>query len=477
MSPIHLAETPMTHTFRARKSEGGGGGGRRNRGGGGGGKNREGLPKTDQQTDLELLPELDYNHFDRMTATELAKACKSHKIPLESSRSSVIETLIQKVNEDFGATYGRGVLELLNDGWGFLRRDNYVPSPQDIYVSQSQVKRFGLRQGDVVFGQVRLPKEGEKYKGMLRVESVNGHATGSPEMAVRRNFDELTPLFPDEPIRMETAPDNVPARIIDLIAPIGKGSRGLIVAPPKAGKTTIVKTIAGSIAENHPEVALMVLLVDERPEEVTDMRRFVKGQVISSTFDEPPENHMRVTELCLDQAKRLVESGRDVVILLDSITRLSRASNLTINPSGRTLSGGLDPAALYRPRRFFGAARNIEEGGSLTIIATALIDTGSRMDDQIFEEFKGTGNMEIVLDRELAERRIWPAIDVKRSSTRPEEKRFDKEQLEGVVQLHRMLANSKDPVEAAGELIKLLKRTATNGAFLEWLLQRTRATV
>jgi transcription termination factor Rho len=312
---------------------------------------------------------------------------------------------------------------------------------------------------------------------MLRVESINGLGTQAPEMAVRRDFDQLTPLFPDERIKMEVTPDNIPARIIDLIAPIGKGSRGLIVAPPKAGKTTVIKTIAGSIAANHPEIYLMVLLVDERPEEVTDMRRFVKGQVISSTFDEPAENHMRVTELCLDQAKRLVEAGRDVVILLDSITRLSRASNLTINPSGRTLSGGLDPAALYRPRRFFGAARNIEEGGSLTIIATALIDTGSRMDDAIFEEFKGTGNMEIVLDRELAERRIWPAIDVKRSSTRHEEKLFDKEALEGVVQLHRMLANSKDTVEAAGELIKLLKRTANNAAFLEWVLAKTRATV
>ncbi|MBX7135461.1 MAG: transcription termination factor Rho [Fimbriimonadaceae bacterium] len=412
-----------------------------------------------------------------MTPTELGKACKAAKISLDSSRSDVIEQLLEHKNGPDGWLYGRGVLEIVNDGWGFLRRDNYVPSPQDIYVSQSQAKRFGLRQGDVVFGLVRAPKEGEKYKGMLRVESVNGIGTLAPEMAIRRDFDQLTPLFPEERIKMEIGNENIPARIVDLIAPIGKGSRGLIVAPPKAGKTTIVKTIAQSIAINHPEIYLMVLLVDERPEEVTDMRRFVKGQVISSTFDEPAENHMRVTELCLDQAKRLVEAGRDVVILLDSITRLSRASNLTINPSGRTLSGGLDPAALYRPRRFFGAARNIEEGGSLTIIASALIDTGSRMDDAIFEEFKGTGNMEIVLDRELAERRIWPAIDVKRSSTRHEEKLFDKDQLEGVVQLHRMLANSKDTVEAAGELIKLLKRTANNASFLEWVLAKTRATV
>lgn len=277
---------------------------------------------------------------------------------------------------------------------------------------------------------------------------------------------------------METLPDRTIGRIIDLIAPIGKGQRGLIVAPPKAGKTTIVKAIAQAIAENNPEVALMVLLVDERPEEVTDMKRFVKGQVISSTFDEPAENHMRVTDLCLEQAKRLVEAGRDVVILLDSITRLSRASNLTINPSGRTLSGGLDPAALYRPRRFFGAARNIEEGGSLTIIATALVDTGSRMDDAIFEEFKGTGNMELVLERELAERRIWPAIDVRKSSTRHEEKLFaGDEALQAVYHLHRMLANAKDNVDATESLIKLLKRTPTNDMFLESVIAKTRATV
>ncbi len=436
-----------------------------------------GLPRVDQQSDLDQLPEVDYNAFDRMTATELAKACKAAKIPLEGSRSDALEQLLIQTNQEHDAIYGKGILEVLNDGWGFLRRDNYQPSPQDIYVSQSQAKRFGLRPGDIVFGQIRQPKEGEKYRGMLRVESVNGMGTASPEMQVRREFDHLTPLFPDEKIKMETQPDNIPARIIDLISPIGKGQRGLIVAPPKAGKTTIIKTIANSVAINHPDVYLMVLLVDERPEEVTDMKRFVKGQVISSTFDEPAENHMRVADLCLEQAKRLVEAGRDVVILLDSITRFSRASNLTINPSGRTLSGGLDPAALYRPRRFFGAARNIEEGGSLTIIATALVDTGSRMDDAIFEEFKGTGNMEIVLDRDLAERRIWPAIDVKRSSTRHEEKLFDRDQLEGVVQLHRLLANQQNSVEATDSLIKLLKRTPNNSLFLDSVVQKTRATV
>jgi len=459
----------MTHMFRPRKGDGGNRRGRSNR--------REGLPRTDIQSDLEQLPEIDFNHFDRMAPADLAKACKAAKISLDAERSDAIEQLVIEANRESGALYGKGVLEILNDGWGFLRRDNYVPSPQDIYVSQSQIKRFGLLQGDVVFGLIRAPKEGEKYCGMLRVESINGIATAAPEMAARRNFDQLTPLFPDERLRMETSAENIVARIIDLISPIGKGQRGLIVAPPKAGKTTIIKTIANSIAVNHPEVYLMVLLVDERPEEVTDMRRFVRGQVISSTFDEPPENHMRVAELCLDQAKRLVEAGRDVVILLDSITRMSRASNLTINPSGRTLSGGLDPAALYRPRRFFGAARNIEEGGSLSIIATALIDTGSRMDDAIFEEFKGTGNMEIVLDRDLAERRIWPAIDVKRSSTRHEEALFDAEQLEGVVQLHRLLANQANSVEATESLIKLLKRTPNNAAFLDSVVQKTRATV
>lgn len=455
----------MTHTFRPRKSGNKPGGGR-NR------NSREGLPKTDQ-SDLEGLPEIDFNHFDKMTAAELAKECKKQKISMDDDRALIIEAMVEKANPDH--VYGKGVLEVFNEGWGFLRGKNYAASNQDIYVSQSQVKKGNLKQGDWVYGLVRLPKEGEKYRGLLRVESVNGFGTASPEIAGRREFEQLTPLFPDERLRQETAGENIVARVIDLIAPIGKGSRGLIVAPPKAGKTTIVKSIANSIAVNHPEVVLLVLLVDERPEEVTDMRRYVKGQVISSTFDEPAENHMRVTELCLDQAKRQVEAGRDVVILLDSITRLSRASNLTINPSGRTLSGGLDPAALYRPRRFFGAARKIEEGGSLTIIATALVETGSKMDDAIFEEFKGTGNMEIVLDRDLAERRIWPAIDVKRSSTRHEEKLFDPQALEGVVQLHRLLANQQNTVEATESLIKLLKRTPTNGVFLDSVLQKMRS--
>ena len=410
-----------------------------------------------------------------MSPADLAKAAKKAKISLDVDKGVVIESLLKEANPD--AVYRTGILELMNDGWGFLRRPTFGSSNDDVYVSQNLVRKNGLKAGDTVMGLIRPPREGEKYAGMLRIESVNGHGTQSPEHQSRRSFDELTPLFPEQRLKMETTPENIIGRSIDLISPIGMGSRGLIVAPPKAGKTTIVKTIANSITANNPGVYLMVLLVDERPEEVTDMRRSVKGQVISSTFDEPAENHMRVTDLCLEQAKRLVEAGRDVVILLDSITRLSRASNLTINPSGRTLSGGLDPAALYRPRRFFGAARNIEEGGSLTIIATALIETGSKMDDAIFEEFKGTGNMEIVLDRELAERRIWPAMDVRRSSTRHEEKLFEREALEAVVQLHRILANTKDNVEATDQLIKLLKRTPTNAAFLESVMARTRATV
>jgi transcription termination factor Rho len=427
------------------------------------------------QADLEMLPETDYSKFDSLSDVDLAKQAKQAGLNLNgATRSQICEQLLIHANKESGAEYRTGVLELLNEGWGFARQKNYVPSSEDVYVSQSQVRRFGLRPGDTVFGLVRPPKEGEKYYGMLRVESVNGYATESQTIRTRPEFEKLTPLFPDERIRMETEPQNIAARIIDLICPIGKGQRGLIVSPPKAGKTPLLKTIANAIETNHPEIKLMVLLVDERPEEVTDMKRSVRGQVISSTFDEPPENHMRVSDLCLHQARRMVEVGQDVVILLDSITRMSRASNLTVNPSGRTLSGGLDPSAMYRPRRFFGSARNIEEGGSLTIIATALIDTGSKMDEAIFEEFKGTGNMELVLDRDLAERRIWPAIDVKRSSTRAEEKLFDASALEGVYQLHRLLANMQDSVEATESLIKFLKRTPSNAEFLNSVLQKTR---
>lgn len=321
----------MTHQFRPRNS----GGRRRGRGG------REGLPK-DIQAELEQLPEIDYNHFDQMTPAALAKAAKAAKISIDRLREEIIPELLMKANPD--AIYRTGILEILPDGWGFLRKPNYIPSNEDVYISQAHIKKHGLKPGDTVFGLVRAPKEGEKYQGMLRVESVNGLGTASEQMQKRKNFDELTPLHPEDKIVMETTAENIVGRIIDIISPTGKGQRSLIVSPPKAGKTTILKTIANAITTNHPEIYLMVLLVDERPEEVTDFKRSVRGQVISSTFDEPAENHMRVAELCLEQAKRLVEAGRDVVILLDSLTRFSRASNLTISPSGRTLSGGLDPS-------------------------------------------------------------------------------------------------------------------------------------
>jgi len=371
--------------------------------------------------------------------------------------------ILQTQAESSGLIYGQGVLEILPDGWGFLRHDNFAPAPDDIYVSQSQIKRFGLRTGDWVSGQVRPPKENEKYYGLLRVEAVN---MMDPDQArQRKEYGDLTTVYPNQRLIQEINSDIGP-RFVDLIAPIGKGQRGLIVAPPKAGKTSLLKQIANSVTTNHPEVFVIVLLVDERPEEVTDMRRSVKGQVVSSTFDELPENHMRVGDMVLEEAKRLVESGRDVLILLDSLTRLSRASNLTVSPSGRTLTGGLDPAALYRPKRFFGAARNIEEGGSLTIIATALVDTGSRMDDMIFEEFKGTGNWELHLSRDLQERRIFPAIDIKRSGTRHDELLYDDATLKQVWKLHRALA-ALDTVQATELLIDRLRNTRSNEEFLQ----------
>ncbi|NUL81495.1 MAG: transcription termination factor Rho [Armatimonadetes bacterium] len=404
----------------------------------------------------------------------LALAAKTG-VPTDlSDKSEIIYRLLSAQSVDSGTEYTWGILEIMPDGWGFLRRHpNWNPSPEDVYVSQSQIKRFGLRTGDLVFGAARPPKDGEKYYGLLRVEAIEG--IEAEKMRNRRDFDQLTPLFPIERFKMETNPDNVAGRIIDIVAPIGKGQRALIVAPPKAGKTTLLQVTANSITANHPDVVLIVLLVDERPEEVTEMRRSVKGTVISSTFDEPPENHMRVSDLTLERAKRLVEVGKDVVILLDSLTRFGRASNLTTTPSGRTLSGGLDPSALYRPKRFFGAARNIEEGGSLTVIATGLIETGSRMDEMIFEEFKGTGNMELVLSRELADRRIYPAIDVKRSGTRHEERLYDSESLKGIWQLRRLLANQDDPVQATEQLIRLLQRTKSNDEFIQEVVERTRS--
>ncbi|MBC7320147.1 transcription termination factor Rho [bacterium] len=356
-----------------------------------------------------------------------------------------------------------GILEILPDGYGFLRHDGYVPTSQDIYVSQSQIRRLGLRMGDLIRGPIRLPQTQEKYPALLRVETVNGIPIDRAR--IRPHFDDLTPIYPMERLVMESDPKDITTRMIDLIAPLGKGQRGLIVSPPKAGKTTVLKKIANSIAINHPEVHLIVLLIDERPEEVTDMERSVKGEVISSTFDEPPEQHVRVAELVLERAKRLVELKKDVVILLDSLTRLARAYNHVVPPTGRTLSGGLDATALRGPKKFFGSARNIEEGGSLTIIATALVDTGSRMDDVIYEEFKGTGNMEIHLDRKLADKRIFPAIDVRMSGTRKEELLYSEEELKKVWLLRKMLSavDSEDITEI---LIEQLSKYRRNEDFL-----------
>ena len=373
--------------------------------------------------------------------------------------------LLRAETEREGLIFASGVLEILPDGYGFLRVSGYTPGPDDVYVSPSQIRRFGLRTGDLVLGQVRRPKDGERYYALLRVKAVNMR---DPEEAMARpNFDELTPIYPNERLRLEVPHQrDVATRLIDVIAPLGKGQRGMIVAPPKAGKTTVLKKIANSITANHPEVELIVLLIDERPEEVTDMQRSVDGEVISSTFDMPPDNHVRVADLVLERAKRMVEHGQDVVILLDSITRLARAHNLVVPPSGRTLSGGVDPAALHRPKRFFGAARNIEEGGSLTILATALIETGSRMDEVIYEEFKGTGNMELHLDRKLAERRIFPAIDINRSGTRKEELLYTEKELE-VAWVLRKLINSMGTADTTDLLIERLTNTKSNAEFIE----------
>ena len=359
----------------------------------------------------------------------------------------------------------QGVLDILADGYGFLRTSGYLSGSHDIYVSQSQIRRFRLRQGDLVYGQVRPPKDSEKYNALIRIEKVNND---SPDVIRSRvPFDKLTPIYPMDRLHLETKdPENISPRIIDLIAPIGKGQRGLIVSPPKAGKTTVLKDLANSVSENNPEVDIIVLLIDERPEEVTDMERSVKGEVISSTFDQPSDNHIQVAELVLQRAKRLVEHGRDVLILLDSITRLARAYNLSIPASGRVLSGGVDASALFPPKRFFGAARNIEHGGSLTILATALIDTGSRMDDVIFEEFKGTGNMEINLDRTLADKRIFPAIDITRSGTRKEELLMKDDEARIIWRLRRLIYQ-KEPDVAIEQLIDYIKNTKSNADFLK----------
>jgi len=381
-------------------------------------------------------------------------------------KQDLIFRLLRAQAEAQGFIFGGGVLEIVQDGIGFLRSDHLLPGPEDVYVSQSQIRRFSLRTGDMVIGQVRPPKESEKYYSLLRVEAINGL---DPEQSKHRPiFERLTPIFPFQQFRLETQPNIFATRLLDMLAPIGRGQRGLIVSPPKAGKTTILKQIANGITANYDDVHLMVVLVGERPEEVTDMDRSVEAEVVSSTFDEPVQNHARVAEMALARAKRLVEIGRDVVILLDSITRLARAYNLIVPPSGRTLSGGLDPAAVHPPKRLYGAARKIEEAGSLTIIATCLVDTGSRMDDIIYEEFKGTGNMELHLNRRLAERRVFPAIDIQRSGTRREELLLDANTLSRVWTLRRMI-DTIGGVEATEPVLDRLSRTRGNAEFLATL--------
>ena len=389
--------------------------------------------------------------------------CLKNETEIEKISNESTEQSGYKLTNE-GDSIVEGILEVLPDGYGFLRGENYLSSPKDVYISPVQIRRFKLDKGDKIKGISRMPKEGEKFPALIYVGEVNGEA---PEMAYKRKkFDDLTPIYPNERIRLETVPTEYAMRIIDLMSPIGKGQRGMIVAPPKVGKTTLLKKIANSISTNNPEVELIVLLIDERPEEVTDMKRSIKGDVIYSTFDELPEHHVKVAEMVLERAKRLTEQNKDVVILLDSITRLARAYNLVIPSSGRTLSGGLDPSALHKPKKFFGAARNIENGGSLTILATALIETGSRMDDVIFEEFKGTGNMEVHLDRGLSEKRIFPAIDINKSGTRREELLLSPEELETVFALRKAMS-TKPVTEITEELIQQMISTKTNKEFVE----------
>ena len=422
--------------------------------------------------EAKLLPELqeigqalDLEGVRKLRKKELIDAILQEAGVLEEVKPhlAAVPPNEQAVPEEEEEGIGSGILDVLADGYGFLRTRGYLASEKDIYVSMSQIRRFRLKRGDEVRGQIRPPKDSEKYNALLRIETVNGD---DPEVAQsRRQFEVLTPLYPMDRFRLETRANVITSRIIDLIAPIGKGQRGLIVSPPKAGKTTVLKQFANSITENNPEVYLMVLLVDERPEEVTDMERSVTGEVVSSTFDQPSDNHIAVAELVLERAKRRVEHNHDVVILLDSVTRLARAYNLSTPASGRILSGGVDSTALFPPKRFFGAARNIEFGGSLTIIATALVDTGSRMDEVIFEEFKGTGNMEIHLDRKLADKRIFPAIDVEKSGTRKEELIMDPKEADQVWKLRRVL-HSLEPSAAIEILIDGIKKTKSNAQFL-----------
>ncbi len=406
--------------------------------------------------------------LESMTLNDLREMARKLDITGVSGlkKQDLVFKLLQAQSEEQGNTFSDGILDIVSDGFGFLRGDRMLPGPDDVYVSQSQIRRFGLRTGDRIWGQIRPPKESERFYSLLRVELINGV---DPETARKRpSFDQLTPIFPNEQLKLETEPNLLHTRLVDLVAPIGRGQRGLIVSPPKAGKTMLLKAIANGIATNHPDCYMMVLLIGERPEEVTDMRRSVKGDVVSSTFDEPVEDHTKVAEMTLERAKRLVEGGLDVVILMDSITRLARAYNLDMPPSGRTLSGGIDPVALYPPKRFFGAARNIEGGGSLTIIATCLVDTGSRMDDVIYEEFKGTGNMELHLDRKLAEKRIFPALDIQRSGTRREELLLSSDALRQVWTLRRMVSMLGDN-EGTELMLTRMAKTKTNVDFLATL--------
>jgi transcription termination factor Rho len=438
------------------------------------------MPQGALPADVEVLSEADlaaeglvtFAALANMKATELIAAAK--KLGVEATQQEDLSAVIQKIltaqAEEQGQIWAEGILEIVDDGYGFIRRNGLLPSADDVYVPSPMVRRLGLRQGDTIGGVIRAPREGEKFWGMLRVEIVSGT---DPESARRRpHFGDLTPIHPIELINLETVPSNLSQRLINLVNPLGKGQRALIVSPPKAGKTSLLKQIAQGVTANYPEISLMVCLIGERPEEVTDMRRSVKGEVISSTFDEPTENHTHVAEMALEIAKRRTEAGADVVVLLDSITRLARAYNLALPPSGRTLSGGIDPIALYPPKRFFGAARKLEEGGSLTIIGTCLVDTGSKMDDVIYEEFKGTGNSELVLDRKLAEKRIFPAIDVQRSGTRREELLLDEGTLKMVWTMRRMLSavGANEGIEL---LLNRIAKTESNAQVLASLTKGT----
>ena len=427
----------------------------------------------DSEQPQDPLPEgrLDLNQLKEMSISTLGSAAKSLGVdnPAGMRRQDLIFSILQHQTEAEGLIFGEGVLEVLPEGFGFLRAPeyNYLPGPDDIYVSPSQIRRFNLHTGDTVSGQIRPPKEGERYFALIKVEAINFEP---PEVAMEKvHFDNLTPLYPEDWLRLEV-PDNMTSRVMDLVTPLGKGQRGLLVAPPRTGKTMMLQAIANSITSNDAEVTLIVLLIDERPEEVTDMERSVKGEVISSTFDEPATRHVQVAEMVIEKAKRLVEHKKDVVILLDSITRLARAYNIVVPPSGKVLSGGVDSNALQKPKRFFGAARNIEEGGSLTIVGTALVDTGSRMDDVIFEEFKGTGNMEVHLDRKLVERRVFPSVDIHKSGTRKEELLIDEWELRRIWVLRKVLS-SLSSVEAMELLLERLSKSEDNKEFLEAMSQ------